>query len=223
VIPRECRELARLGTATVYEGGGRRGLIDAPLIQVVPGSRAAGPARTVRCGQGDNLMVHAAMAAVQPGEVLVLTMPQPEPVALVGDLLATQAKAHGAAAILVDASVRDVEELADLGLPIWARYVRVRGADKKTVGELDVDVEVGGATIRPGDVVVLDADGAAVVERERVAATLAGALKREEAERVKREKLQAGALSYDLDGLRAIVEGEESTPPSTPAPGARPQ
>jgi 4-hydroxy-4-methyl-2-oxoglutarate aldolase len=127
-------------------------------------------------------------------------------VALVGDLLATQAKVHGAAAILVDASVRDVEELAELGLPIWARYVRVRGADKATVGALDVAVEVGGATIRPGDVVVLDADGAAVVEHERVDEVLEASLAREEAERVKRAKLQDGALSYELDGLRAIVE-----------------
>jgi 4-hydroxy-4-methyl-2-oxoglutarate aldolase len=208
VSTRECAELARLGTATVYEGGGRRGIIDVPLVQVVPGSRAAGPARTVRCGQGDNLMVHAAMAALQPGDVLVLTMPMPEPVALVGDLLATQAKARGAAAILVDASVRDVEELVELGLPIWARYVRVRGADKATVGELDVPVVVGGATITPGDIVVLDADGAAVVEQERVSEVLDGALAREENERVKRAKLQQGELSYDLDGLRAIVEGK---------------
>ncbi len=203
----EYAELARLGTATVYEGGGRRGLIDVPLTQVVPGSRAAGPARIARCAQDDNLMVHAAMAAVQPGEVLVLTMPEPAPVALVGDLLATQARAHGAAAILVDASVRDFEELVELGLPIWARYVRIRGAVKATPGELDVPVEIGGTTIRPGDIVVLDADGAAVVERERVAETLEGARAREEAERVKRAKLQQGELSYDLDGLRAIVEG----------------
>jgi 4-hydroxy-4-methyl-2-oxoglutarate aldolase len=199
-------ELARLGTATVYEASGRRGLVDAPLVQVVPGSRAAGPARTVRCGQDDNLMVHAAMARLEPGEVLVLTMPSPAPVALVGDLLTTQAKVHGAVAILVDAAVRDVEELAELGLPVWARYVRVRGADKATVGELDVPVDVGGATIHPGDVVVLDADGAAVVERERVDEVLEASLAREEAERVKRAKLQDGALSYELDGLRAIVE-----------------
>jgi len=206
VSAQECAELARLGTATVYEGGGRRGIIDVPLTQVVPGSRVAGPARIARCAQDDNLMVHAVMAAVQPGEVLVLTMPEPAPVALVGDLLATQAKAHGAAAILVDASVRDLEELAELGLPIWARYVRIRGAVKATPGELDVPVEIGGQAIRPGDIVVLDADGAAVVERERVAEALQGALAREEAERVKRGKLQAGELSYDLDGLRAIVE-----------------
>jgi 4-hydroxy-4-methyl-2-oxoglutarate aldolase len=199
-------ELARLGTATVYEASGRRGLIDAPLHQIVAGSRVAGPARTVRCGQVDNLMVHAAMASLQRGEVLVLTMPSPEPVALVGDLLATQAKVHGAAAILVDAAVRDVEELVELGLPIWARYVRIRGADKRTAGELDVPVEVGGATIRPGDVVILDADGAAVVEQERIDEVLEASLAREEAERVKRAKLQDGALSYDLDGLRAIVE-----------------
>jgi 4-hydroxy-4-methyl-2-oxoglutarate aldolase len=207
VSAQECAELARLGTATVYEGGGRRGLIDVPLTQVVPGSRAAGPARIARCAQDDNLMVHAVLAALQPGEVLVLTMPEPAPVALVGDLLATQAKAHGAAAVLVDAAVRDREELAELGLPIWARYVRIRGAVKATPGELDVPVEIGGTTIRPGDIVVLDADGAAVVERERVAETVEGARAREEAERVKRAKLQDGALSYDLDGLRAMVEG----------------
>jgi 4-hydroxy-4-methyl-2-oxoglutarate aldolase len=200
-------ELARLGSATVYEAGGRGGFVDFPLTQVVPGSRAAGPARIAMCGQSDNLMVHAAMSRLQPGEVLVLTMPDPEPVALVGDLLATQAKARGAAAVLVDGAVRDVEELAELGLPIWARWVRVHGADKNIVGTLDEPVSVGGARIRPGDVVVLDADGAAVVEAERVDEVLAASLAREEKERVKREQLQAGRLSYDLDGLRAKVEG----------------
>ena len=199
-------ELAELGSATVYEAGGRRGYVDADLVQVVPGSRVAGPARTVRCGQDDNLMVHAAMAAVQPGEVLVLSMPEPRPVALVGDLLATQAKAQGAAAILVDASVRDVEELAELGLPIWARWVRVRGAVKEAVGSIGEPVVVGGAAIRNGDVLVLDADGVAVVEAERVDDVLEASRERAEREVVKRAKLHDGALSYDLDGLREKVE-----------------
>ena len=199
-------ELAELGSATVYEAGGRRGYVDADLVQVVPGSRVAGPARTVSCGQDDNLMVHAAMAAVQPGEVLVLTMPEPRPVALVGDLLATQAKVHGAAAILVDASVRDVEELAELGLPIWARWVRVRGAAKDVAGTIGEPVVMGGATIRQGDVLVLDADGVAVVESERVQEVLAASRERAEREVVKRAKLKDGALSYDLDGLRDKVE-----------------
>jgi 4-hydroxy-4-methyl-2-oxoglutarate aldolase len=200
------QELADLGSATVYEAGGRGGYVDADLIQVIPGRRVAGPARTVLCGQDDNLMVHAAMAAVRPGEVLVLTMPEPRPVALVGDLLATQAKAHGAAAMLVDASIRDLEELAELDLPIWARWVRVKGAGKDIPGSIGEPVTVGGATIRNGDVLVLDADGVAIVEPERVDDVLEASREREKRERVKRLKLQAGELSYDLDGLRERVE-----------------
>jgi 4-hydroxy-4-methyl-2-oxoglutarate aldolase len=199
-------ELAELGSATVYEAGGRRGYVDADLHQIVPGSRVAGPARTVSCGQDDNLMVHAAMAEVEPGEVLVLTMPDPRPVALVGDLLATQAKAHGAAAILVDAAVRDIEELAELGLPIWARWVRVHGANKDVAGATGEPVVVGGATIRQGDVLVLDADGVAVVESERVEEVLEASRQRAEREEIKRAKLKDGELSFDLDGLRERVE-----------------
>jgi 4-hydroxy-4-methyl-2-oxoglutarate aldolase len=199
-------EFARLGSATVYEASGREGLIDIPLVQVVPGSRVAGPARPVRCGQDDNLMVHAAMAHARPGDVLVLTMPEPEPVALVGDLLATQAKAHGVAALLIDAAIRDVEELVELGLPIWARWVRIRGADKAVPGTIDEPVTVGGAMIRAGDIVVLDADGACVVAADRIDEVVAASRQREEKERVKRAKLQAGELSYDLDDLRERVE-----------------
>jgi 4-hydroxy-4-methyl-2-oxoglutarate aldolase len=199
-------ELARLGAATVYEASGRQGLVDADLIRIVPGSRACGPARTVRCGQDDNLMVHAAMAALQPGEVLVLTMPEPAAVALLGDLLATQAKARGAAAVLVDAAVRDSEELATMDLPVWARWIRSRGASKDVVGELDVPVRVGGAEIRPGDLVVLDGDGVTVVPAERAEEVLQASRAREDKESDKRAKLEGGALSYDLDGLRAIVE-----------------
>jgi 4-hydroxy-4-methyl-2-oxoglutarate aldolase len=195
-------ELARLGSATVYEAGGRRGYVDADLVQVVPGSRACGPARTVVCAQDDNLMVHAVMEHVRPGDVVVLTMPTPAPVALVGDLLATQAKVAGAAALLIDASIRDLEELREMGLPIWARWVRVKGATKDALGEIDVAVEVGGATIRPGDLLVLDADGVAVVEAERADEVLQASLEREQREAVKRERLQGGALSWEIDGLK---------------------
>jgi 4-hydroxy-4-methyl-2-oxoglutarate aldolase len=199
-------ELARLGTATVHEAGGRSPLVDVPLVQILPGSRAAGPARTVRCAQGDNLMVHAAVAEAEAGEVLVLTMPEPEPVALVGELLATQALGRGVAALLVDAAVRDVDELRELGLPVWARYVRVRGAEKQAPGTIGDPVEVGGATVRQGDAVVLDTDGAVVVPHEQVETVLTRARERAEREVDKRAKLEEGALSYDLDGLRHLVE-----------------
>ena len=199
-------ELARLGTATVYEAAGRTGLVDLDLRRIVPGSRACGRARTVLCGQDDNLMVHAAIAHAEPGDVLVATMPEPRPVALVGELLATQARRRGVAALLIDAAVRDVEELVALGLPVWARWIRARGAGKDVPGTLDEPVTVGGQRIEAGDLVVLDGDGATVVEARRADEVLAAAREREERERVKRAKLADGALSYDLDGLRERVE-----------------
>ncbi|HLI61263.1 MAG TPA: 4-carboxy-4-hydroxy-2-oxoadipate aldolase/oxaloacetate decarboxylase [Solirubrobacteraceae bacterium] len=200
-------ELARLGTATVYEAGGRGRFVDVDLHQIVPGSRVAGPARPVRCGQDDNLMVHAVMATVRRGEIIVLTMPEPRPVALVGDLLATQALAQGAAGMLIDASVRDVEELRELGLPIWARWIRVHGAVKDVPGTIGEPVEVGGARIETGDVLVMDADGVAVIEPDRASEVLEASLAREAREAAKRARLRAGELSYDLDGLRERVEG----------------
>jgi 4-hydroxy-4-methyl-2-oxoglutarate aldolase len=203
----QINRFARYGVATVYEAAGRVGLIDMPLYQIIPGSRAAGPACTVNCGNGDNLMVHAAMDKVQPGEILVLTMPDPQPVALVGELLATQAKVHQAAAILVDASVRDVDELRALGLPVWARWIRVHGATKTEIGTINEPVTVGGATVAYGDIVILDSDGGCFVAAERAEAVLKAAAERAERETALRAKLEQGAISYDLHGLRAYVEG----------------
>jgi 4-hydroxy-4-methyl-2-oxoglutarate aldolase len=207
--PEILNRLSELGVATVYEASGKQGLIDIPLIQILPASRAAGPARTVRCGQDDNLMVHAVIEQILPGEVLVLTMPEPRPVALIGELLAIQVKVRGAAGVLVDAAVRDVAELTQSGLPVWTRYVRVRGAAKTTLGELNVPVEVGGASISPEDIIVLDSDGAVCIKREMVETVLEASEARLLRETHLREQLLAGARSYDLHGLRDVVERKQ--------------
>jgi len=204
----QLEELARLGVATIHESQGKTGLVDIGLVQIVPGSRVAGRARTALCANGDNLMVHAAVAHAEPGDVLVLTMPDPAPVAIVGDLLATQALDQGVVAMLVDGAVRDVQELRELGLPIWARYVRAQGAAKDQVGELDTPVVVGGARIERGDVVVLDADGAVVIAADRIDDVVAAARDREAREVELRARYGAGERSYDVNDLRRLVEGQ---------------
>lgn len=181
------RLLAGFGTATVCEAAGGEGIVDVDLRQVIPGSRAAGPARTVLCGQGDNLAVHEALASVRPGEVLVITMPEPAPFGAVGELIVLQAQARGAAGMVVDVAVRDIAELKEIGLPIWARFVRVRGTKKADPGRLDVPV--------------------VVVAAERVGQVAEAARAREEKESRLRPRLRAGELTYDLLGLRA-KEGE---------------
>jgi len=199
---------AELGVATVHESAGRVGIIDIPLTHVVPGSRVAGPARIALCASGDNTMVHAALAHANPGDILVLTSVDPAPVALLGELVATQAQAQGVAGILVDGAVRDLDELAEIGLPIWARFVRAQGATKGQLGELDVPVMIGGTEIRPGDLIVMDCDGAMALPRERVDEVLPLARERFERELGLRDRYAAGELSYDLQGLREVVEGQ---------------
>jgi 4-hydroxy-4-methyl-2-oxoglutarate aldolase len=198
---------AAYGVSTMFEAAGRTGLVDLDLIAHIPEAKVAGRARTVLCGQDDNLMVPAAIARAQPGDVLVMRMPQSRPVSLLGELLATQCLARGVAGVLVDAAIRDAVAIRQLGLPVWSRYIRARSAAKKIVGELDGPLEFGGTTIAFGDLIVLDGDGALAVPAARAAEVVALAAEREAAEAFKRERYRNGELSYDLDGLRAIVEG----------------
>jgi 4-hydroxy-4-methyl-2-oxoglutarate aldolase len=134
-------------------------------------------------------------------------MPEPAPVSMVGELIAIQAAYRHVAAILVDAAVRDVEELAAIGLPIWARWIRASGATKDVVGSINKTVTVGGIEISAGDIVVLDADGGVVVPAADQEAALKAAAERVAREDEARERYRSGSLTYDLLGLRAKVEG----------------
>ncbi|MDX6227048.1 MAG: 4-hydroxy-4-methyl-2-oxoglutarate aldolase [Frankiales bacterium] len=192
---------AQLGTATVHEAEPDCRILDAAWIQIVPGSRVAGPVRTAACGQGDNRAVHELLAAANAGDVLVLTMPEPAPYGMIGELMARQAKRTAVAAILVDGGVRDTDELRELGLPVWSRWVRVRGTTKNVHGQIDVPVVVAGADISPGDVLVLDADGAVVIPRSRAERALDAGERRLAKEAILRAQLEAGERTYDLLGL----------------------
>jgi len=197
------KELADAGVATVYEAYGRRGLLDVDLFPVVPGRRVAGPARIALCGQNDNRAVHEVMAHVQPGEILVLTMPEAAPVALFGDLLATQALTAGAAGVLVNAAVRDCADLARMAMPIWSRWRRATGATKNSRGSVNVPVTIGGTEIAPGDVLVLDDDGAAAITASDMDSALVAVRERTAKEDGLRKRWAAGELSYDAYGMRA--------------------
>ena len=153
-------------------------------------------------------MVHAAIERIQPGEIVVIAMPEVRPVALVGELLAVQMKMRGAAAVLVDGAVRDVMELRQLGLPIWSRHIRARGATKAIPGALDARVEVAGAAIEPGDILVLGADGAVCVPVANLGEVAKACEARIAKEASLRRRLLAGERSLDIYGLQVPGAGE---------------
>lgn len=196
----DFEELASMGVSTLYEAAGRRGLVDVELHRIVGGA-AAGPARTVRLGRGGNRAVHGVMKRLQPGEVLVVTTDEPQPIALFGELLVLQARQAGAAAILVDGAVRDVDALAGLGLPVWARWVRSRGAGKDEASSYDVAVVMGGAEIHPGDAVVLDGDGAVVIPAAELVRVAAAGRARMAKEVETRRRIEGGEWTFDMYGL----------------------
>lgn len=181
------------------------GLVGEALVRLVPGARVAGRARTALCGAGDNLAAHRLLEIVQPGEVVVLAVSAPSSAALVGELLVLQARTRGAAALLVDGAVRDVDELLALGLPVWARSVCAAGATKEARGELDVPVSVGGVRVEPGDTVVLDGDGCVVVPAARRVEVLSAAEARQSFERELAGRLEAGEVTMDAMGLREAL------------------
>lgn len=203
--PALVQELAAFAVATVHEANDRRDLLAHEIRPLGLGQRLCGPALTVLTTAADNLMVHAAVDAAQPGDVLVLASTSPTTHGMVGELLVTQAIAHGITGMILDSGVRDTAVIRDLGFPVWSRAVSAAGTSKTNPGWVNIPVVCGGVTIRPGDVVVADDDGVAIVPADRLTTVIEIARRREAAELRLRERYAAGESSLDVHGLRAVI------------------
>ncbi|MGH8916475.1 MAG: 4-carboxy-4-hydroxy-2-oxoadipate aldolase/oxaloacetate decarboxylase [Acidimicrobiia bacterium] len=198
--------LGEAGVATVHEAGGTA-LLDPGIKAIQEGRRIGGSAVTVSCAPGDNIMVHAAVEVIEPGDVLVVATTAPSTHGMFGELLATSVMARGCVGVVVDAGVRDVSDLRRMGLPVWSRAVHAAGTVKATPGSVNIPVVCGGAPVGPGDVVVADDDGVVVVERDRAVEVLNAARGRLEREEEVRARLSAGELGVDFYGFRERLEG----------------
>ena len=215
VAPDTVMAASAYASSILADVAGRRGALDGRIRALAPAMRACGPAFTIEVRPGDNLMIHAAMAMAQPGDVLVIDGKADRgTAALMGSIMLNACRKLGFAGVVLDGSHRDTEELLELGFPVWSVGPNPNGPTKNVPGRINWPVSCGGVTVNPGDLVVGDADGVVIVERDKAASLLPLAGKKVADERKRIAEITGGGairpgwLEGALRTAGVLKEGE---------------
>jgi 4-hydroxy-4-methyl-2-oxoglutarate aldolase len=185
-------------TAIISDERNRGGTMAAAIKPVAPGLGFAGEALTVKTMVADNLALHHAAAMAWPGAAIVIDAGGHLDHAVWGELLHLTATKRGVVGIVIDGSARDLDDLRRSPVPVFCRGIVPAGPHKGWGGEINVDIQCGGCPVAPGDIVVGDDDGVAVVPRDIQADLLVRCKASLDREQAVREQIEAGATTVDI-------------------------
>lgn len=213
VSPDLVRQAAEFQAAILADVAGRRGAMHGRIAALRPRMKLAGPALTVDVRPGDNLMIHAAIAVAKPGDVLVIDGKGDRTAALMGTIMMTACRQLGIAGVVIDGAVRDSIEIDEMDFPVFCVGTNPNGPTKNVAGRIGHPVSCGGVNVRPGDLVLADADGVVVIERERVEPLLPQARRKVADETARISQIRQGhtSASWLAGALRSagvLREGE---------------
>ena len=214
VSPDVVKKASQFQAAILADVAGRRGTMHGRIAPVSPEMKCAGPAFTIEVRPGDNLMIHTAMTMARPGDILVIDGKGDRSCALMGAIMINACKQLGLGGVVIDAAIRDSLELRELGFPVFAVGANPNGPTKFVPGRINWPVSCGDIAVHPGDLIVADADGVAVVEREKAASLLEPAAKKvaDETQRIaaikQGKELRPAWLEGALRAAGLLKEGE---------------
>jgi len=214
VPPDVVRTASSFAASVLADVAGRRGTLAGRIAPLSSSMRLAGPAFTVEVRPGDNLMIHAAMVLARPGDVLVVDGKGDRTCALLGSIMARACRALGLAGVVLDAAVRDTEEIRELGFPVYSVGSNPNGPTKLVPGRINWPISCGGVAIHPGDLIVGDADGVVAIERDKAGALLDLAARKVAEEHARIADIMAGRnlspgwLDQSLRAAGVLKDGE---------------
>ncbi|WP_233235123.1 RraA family protein [Bordetella sp. LUAb4] len=196
-------EAGQYQPAILADVAGRRGALHGRIQALRPHMRFAGTAFTIEVRPGDNLMIHAALALAQPGDVLVIDGKADQTCALMGTIMMNVARERKLAAVVIDAAARDSLDIEEMDFPVFSVGTNPNGPTKQVGGRIGHPVTVGGVTVHPGDFICGDADGVVVVEREKIESLLPLAAHKVKSEAKRIEEIKKG--NVDAPWLHAAL------------------
>jgi len=196
----QLEELSQFGTATIHEALGKIGNLPYQIKPINKNMRICGPAYTVKAKAYMNLNLHRAVANANPGDVIVANCSDAYDAGYWGDLLTSGALKQGMVGLVIDACVRDADEIEELGFSVFCRGFCIKGTGKDPEGSLNEPIIIGGIRVNPGDIIVGDRDGVVVVPKDRVEEAILKSYAREQKESRVRARLNAGESSLQIYG-----------------------